>query len=103
MMAADQLVDFLKNGNIRNAVNFPAVTLERTAGYRLALTNRNVPGMLGHVTTLLAAREINVIDMINKSRGDVAYNLIDIADPPARELLDEMRAIDSVINVRVFE
>jgi D-3-phosphoglycerate dehydrogenase len=103
MMAADQLVDFLKNGNIRNAVNFPAVTLERTAGYRLALTNRNVPGMLGHVTSLLAAREINVIDMINKSRGDVAYNLIDIADPPAQELLDEMRAIDSVINVRVFE
>jgi D-3-phosphoglycerate dehydrogenase / 2-oxoglutarate reductase len=103
VMAADQLVDFLKNGNIRNAVNFPAVTLERSAGYRLALTNRNVPGMLGNVTSLLAAREINVIDMINKSRGEVAYNLIDIADPPAPELLKEIGAIDSVINVRVFE
>jgi D-3-phosphoglycerate dehydrogenase len=103
VMAADQLVDFLQNGNIRNAVNFPAVTLERTEGFRLALTNRNVPGMLGHVTSVLAARSINVIDMINKSRGEVAYNLIDIGDPPSRELLDEIGAIDSVINVRVFD
>ena len=57
----------------------------------------------GNLTNNQVCREINVIDMINKSRGDVAYNLIDIADPPAQELLDEMRAIDSVINVRVFE
>ena len=103
VMAADQLVDFLKNGNIKNAVNFPAVTLERSEGHRIAVTNRNVPGMLGQVTSVLADRAINVIDMINKSRGDVAYNLIDIAAAPPAELLREIARIDSVINVRVFE
>jgi D-3-phosphoglycerate dehydrogenase len=103
VMAADQLVDFLRNGNIRNSVNFPAVTLERTEGTRIAVANRNVPGMLGQVMSVLASREINVIDMINKSRGDVAYNLIDIAAPPAPALIEQVSRIDSVINVRVFE
>ncbi len=103
VMAADQLVDFLRNGNIRNSVNFPSVALERTEGVRVGVTNRNVPGMLGKVMSLLATRDINVIDMINKSRGDVAYNLIDIAAPPRPELIAEINAIDSVINVRVFE
>jgi D-3-phosphoglycerate dehydrogenase len=103
VMAADQLVDFLRNGNIRNSVNFPAVTLERTEGARVAITNRNVPGMLGQVMSLLAEREINVIDMINKSRGDVAYNLIDVAAAPTSELVREVAGIDSVINVRVFD
>jgi D-3-phosphoglycerate dehydrogenase len=103
VMAADQLVDFLRNGNIRNSVNFPAVTLERTEGTRIAVTNRNVPGMLGQVMSVLAGRTINVIDMINKSRGEVAYNLIDIAAAPAPDLIDQVSRIDSVINVRVFE
>jgi len=62
-----------------------------------------VPGMLGQVMSVLADREINVIDMINKSRGDVAYNLIDVAAAPAAELVREVSGIDSVINVRVFE
>jgi len=103
VMAADQLIDFLRNGNIRNSVNFPTVNLERTEGTRIAVTNRNVPGMLGQVMSVLAEREINVIDMINKSRGDVAYNLIDVAAAPAPELITDVCAIDSVINVRVFE
>lgn len=103
VMAADQLIDFLRNGNIRNAVNFPSVSLERTEGTRLAITNRNVPGMLGQVMSVLAEREINVLDMINKSRADVAYNLIDIAAAPAAELLAQMSLIEGVINVRVFD
>jgi D-3-phosphoglycerate dehydrogenase len=103
VMAADQLVDFLRNGNIKNAVNFPAVYLERTEGARVAVTNRNVPGMLGQLLSVLAEREINVIDMINKSRADVAYNLIDIAAAPVGELIAEMTKIDGVINVRVFD
>jgi D-3-phosphoglycerate dehydrogenase / 2-oxoglutarate reductase len=102
MMAADQLIDFLSNGNIRNSVNFPNVHLERTPGYRLAITNDNVPRVLGHVLSLFADRNINIIDMINKSRGDVAYNLIDVETPPNDSLLTEIDAIDSVINVRVF-
>jgi len=103
VMAADQLVDFLRNGNIKNAVNFPAVYLERTEGTRVAVTNRNVPGMLGQLLSVLADRDINVIDMINKSRADVAYNLIDIASAPPADLLAEMTKIDGVINVRVFD
>jgi D-3-phosphoglycerate dehydrogenase / 2-oxoglutarate reductase len=102
VMAADQLIDFLENGNVRNSVNFPDVYLERTPGFRLAITNENVPRVLGQVLSLLANRNINVIDMINKSRGDVAYNLIDIETPPNGGLLAEIDAIDSVINVRSF-
>jgi D-3-phosphoglycerate dehydrogenase / 2-oxoglutarate reductase len=101
VMAADQLVDFLRTGNIRNSVNFPTVILEPTGGSRIAVTNRNVPGVLNQVTAVLAEREINVVDMLNKSRGDVAYNLIDVAaiDEAA---LDHIRAVEHVMNVRVF-
>ena len=103
VMAADQLISFLETGSIRNSVNFPAVSLERTEGVRLALTNRNVPGMLGQMTSVLADREINVIDLINKSRDDLAYNLIDLADAPDQGLLDALQAIDGVIGVRVIQ
>jgi D-3-phosphoglycerate dehydrogenase len=102
VMAADQLMRFLETGSIRNSVNFPAVSLERVAGYRLAVTNRNVPGMLGQMTAVLAERNINVIDLFNKSRDDVAYNLIDLAEAPDQGLLDAICAIESVINVRVL-
>ncbi len=103
VMAADQLVEFLQTGNIRNSVNFPEVYLEPTGGFRLAVTNNNVPGMLGQMTSVLADRAINVVDMLNKSRGDVAYNLIDVADDPVPELIADICAIESVINVREFE
>jgi D-3-phosphoglycerate dehydrogenase len=102
-MAAAQLVEFLQTGNIRNSVNFPAVQLEPAGGYRLAVTNRNVPGALGQMTSVLADQGINVVDMLNKSRGDVAYNLIDVADEPQQTLIDDICAIESVMNVREFE
>ncbi len=103
VMAANQLVDFLQTGNIHNSVNFPAVNLEPAGGFRLAVTNRNVPGMLGQMTNVLAEQQINVVDMLNKSRGDVAYNLIDVADEPEQSLIDSICAIDSVMNVREFK
>jgi D-3-phosphoglycerate dehydrogenase len=103
VMAADQLIDFLRNGNIRNSVNFPTVSLERTPGVRLAVTNRNVPKMLGQILSVLANKNLNVIDMINKSRDDVAYNLIDVAGPVPNELLSEITRIGSVMNVRLFD
>ena len=102
VMAADQLIAFLETGNIKNSVNFPEVALEASDGYRIAVSNRNVPGMLGQMTSVLAERRINVIDMINKSRGDVAYNLIDVAEEPEPELIDDICSIESVINVREF-
>jgi D-3-phosphoglycerate dehydrogenase len=103
VMAADQLITFLETGNIQNSVNFPTVQLEPAGGYRLAVTNRNVPGMLGQMTAVLADLSINVVDMINKSRGDVAYNLIDVVDEPSESVIADICAIESVMNVREFK
>jgi D-3-phosphoglycerate dehydrogenase len=103
MMVSDQILDFLENGNIKNSVNYPNVTLERNgSGFRLALTNQNVPRILGKLLSILADRNINVIDMLNKSRDDVAYNLIDIESEPNDDLVDALQGIEGVINVRVF-
>ncbi|WP_372799361.1 phosphoglycerate dehydrogenase [Litorivivens sp.] len=103
VMAADQLRDFLENGNIKNSVNFPALALERTGGTRIAISNSNVPKILGHVLSALADADLNVIDMLNKSRDDVAYNLIDVAAAPATAVIDRIRGIEGVINVRVID
>ncbi len=103
VMVSDQVIDFLENGNIKNSVNFPEVNLERTKGYRLAVVNQNVPRILGKVLSILADRNINVIDMLNKSRDDIAYNLIDIESSPDQQLIDAIRNIDEVINIRVIE
>ena len=102
IMAADQLRDFLENGNIRNSVNFPALQLDRVSGCRLSVTNENVPRILGGVLAILADENINVIDMLNKSRDQVAYNLIDIDTHPEDEVLGRMQALEGVINVRLI-
>ena len=102
MMAATQLTDYLENGNIKNSVNFPALSLERDGNARLAICNRNVPKMLGNILSLLADTNINVVDMLNKSRDDIAYNLIDVESAPDESILEKMRALDGVINVRLI-
>lgn len=102
IMAADQLRDFLENGNIRNSVNFPSLMLERVTGCRLSVTNENVPKILGNVLSILADDNINVIDMLNKSRDDIAYNLIDVGSEVSGDVLEKMRSIDGVINVRLI-
>jgi D-3-phosphoglycerate dehydrogenase len=102
IMAANQLRDFLENGNIANAVNFPSLHLDRSAGVRLAITNRNIPKMLGQLLSILADANLNVIDMLNKSRDDIAYNLIDVASAPDASALQHMRDVAGIINVRVI-
>ena len=102
VMAADQLKSFLEHGNIRNSVNFPTLELERTHGCRVAITNRNIPGMLSNILSLLANSGINVVDMLNKSRENIAYNLIDIEGVPAPDMLESISAIEGVINVRLI-
>ena len=102
VMAADQLIEFLERGNVRNSVNFPEVSLDPSPGTRIAITNTNVPTVLGRILSVLAERKINVIDMINKSRETIAYNLIDIEAVPDQDLIDHIGEIDSVINVRVI-
>ena len=103
VMAVNQIRDFLENGNIRNSVNFPDLFLDRVPnsapGARLAIANLNVPRMLGQITSILADQNINVIDMLNKSRGDVAYNLIDLERPASASALNAMRNIEHVIKV----
>ena len=102
VMAASQLDTFLQFGNIENSVNFPTISLEPSEGYRIGISNRNVAGSLGGLLSVLADRQINVIDLINKSRGEIAYNLIDIAEPPNDQILADLLAIKTVIGVRAM-
>src|SRR5690606_22309871 len=97
IMAADQLRDFLENGNIRNSVNFPTISLERSESVRLAVVNENKPGMLNQILSKLAEKNINVVDMLNKSRGDIAYNLIDIDTTPSDKTMTEIRDVQHII------
>ncbi len=99
VMAADQLKDFLENGNIKNSVNFPQISLERNGGVRLAIVNENVPGMLGKIMSILADKNINVLDMLNKSHDDIAYNLVDIESTPDQDLLADIQAVEHVTKV----
>ena len=102
IMAVEQLSDFLQHGNINNSVNFPNVNLPRSTKNRIAITNRNVPAMIGQIATSLGELGLNIADMINVSRGDLAYNLIDIENGVEEAALSKLSAIDNVINVRLI-
>ena len=99
VMAAEQLDDFLNNGNIKNSVNFPELIEPRPSEFRITLSNKNHPGMIGKITTVLADNKLNIIDMVNKSRGDIAYNVIDLETKPPEKVLVELSALDDVISV----
>ena len=100
VMAAEQLDDFLNNGNIKNSVNFPELIEPRPSEFRITLSNKNHPGMIGKITTVLADNKLNIIDMVNKSRGDIAYNVIDLETKPPEKVLVELSTLDDVISVR---
>ena len=103
VMAANQLMDYLENGNIVNSVNFPAVAMGRVAGTtRITFSNDNVSGVLGHVLSVLADKKVNVIDMMNKSRGELAFNIIDVENKPDDEVINAIAAVENVIRVRVI-
>ena len=99
VMAADQLKDFLENGNIKNSVNFPELIEERQSDFRLTLSNRNVAGMIGQITTILAENNINIIELINKSREEIAHNVIDLETKPSDKVIEDLEALENVINV----
>ncbi|MEE4173441.1 MAG: phosphoglycerate dehydrogenase [Xanthomonadales bacterium] len=100
VMAATQLKDFLENGNIVNSVNFPRTRMARNGGHRITFANRNIPKVLGTVLGVLADRNINVIDLVNKSRGDIAYNILDLETPAGPNALEEIRQAEGVIRLR---
>jgi D-3-phosphoglycerate dehydrogenase len=101
VMAAEQLKDFLENGNIINSVNFPQTRMARNGGYRITFSNDNVPRVLGTVLSVLADHNVNVIDMVNKSLGDMAYNIIDIESEPTDEIIRAIASAEGVMHVRV--
>ena len=100
IMVAEQIRDYLEDGNVTNSVNFPDIVLPRTEGQRLAIVNSNVPNMLGQISTDLAAAGLNIIDMLNRSRGDVAVTLVDVDKPCPEATVELIRAIDGVLSVR---
>jgi D-3-phosphoglycerate dehydrogenase / 2-oxoglutarate reductase len=103
VMAANQLMDYLENGNITNSVNFPAVNMPRTPGtFRITFSNDNTSGVLGHVLSVLADQKVNVIDMMNKSRGELAFNIIDVESLPGADVVAAIAAVEHVIRVRVI-
>lgn len=103
VMAANQLMDYLENGNITNSVNFPAVNMGRCPGpARITFSNHNVSGVLGHVLSVLADNQVNVIDMMNKSRGDLAFNIIDVENLPSDPVRHAIAAVEHVIRVRII-
>ncbi len=100
--AARRLVDFLRAGNIKHSVNYPDLKLPPQSEYRIAISNRNVPRMIGQITSVLADEGINVVDFLNKSRGAIAYNLMDLETRPAAQVLDQIRNIPGVVNIRAL-
>ncbi|HEX6364334.1 MAG TPA: phosphoglycerate dehydrogenase [Albitalea sp.] len=100
VMVVDQLRDYLEHGNVVNAVNFPAVTMARESAYRVAIANANVPNMVGQISTTMAHAGLNIHNMVNKSRGEMAYTLVDVDSPVADEVLAGIAAIHGVLSVR---
>jgi D-3-phosphoglycerate dehydrogenase / 2-oxoglutarate reductase len=100
VMVVDQLRDYLEHGNLTNAVNFPNVTMARESAYRVAIANANVPNMLGQISTAMAQAGLNIHNMVNKSRGDMAYTLVDVDSEVAAAVLATLRAIEGVLAVR---
>ena len=102
VMAALELSDYMINGNIRNSVNFPAISMPRSTDCRLCILHKNVPSMLARFTSLCSEQGINIENMTSKARGDVAFTLLDVNGKPADASIDALKALDSVMRVRVI-
>ncbi len=100
VMAANQMVNYLKDGTIINSVNFPRVSLSRGTNYRLVVINHNEPGMISKITDFIAASDINIAEMTNKSREDIAINLIDLETKASEQLIEQLRSIEHILMVR---
>ena len=102
-MAVQELKDFLENGNIKNSVNFPAVNQPRESKVRLCITNKNMPNILARISKLFADHNLNIENMVNRSRGDYAYTLIDTNDDVRQDIIERIEAAEGIINVRVIK
>jgi len=102
VMVADNLRDFLENGNVRHSVNFPEAVLARTRPHRVAISNANVPNMVGQVSTALAEQNLNIADLLNVSKGGVAHTILDLDGPVNDKTVGRIRAIDGILCVRIL-
>ncbi|HEU0204724.1 MAG TPA: phosphoglycerate dehydrogenase [Burkholderiaceae bacterium] len=100
VMVVGQVREYLENGTIVNAVNFPSVEMARESAYRIGIANANVPNMLGQISTTMAKAALNIHNMVNKSRGEMAYTLVDVDSPVEQRVIDEIAAINGVLSVR---
>ncbi|UFS68703.1 phosphoglycerate dehydrogenase [Geomonas sp. RF6] len=100
VMVADQIRDFLEHGNIQNSVNFPTVLMQRESRFRVAIANSNVPNMVGQISTAMAQHGLNIHNMMNKSRGEMAYTLVDVDSDVPQEVIDSISSIKGVLAVR---
>ncbi|MBA3754863.1 MAG: 3-phosphoglycerate dehydrogenase [Nitrosomonas sp.] len=100
VMVVDQLMDYLQNGNITHTVNFPDIQMERESSYRIAVANANVPNIVGQISTSMAKAGLNIHNMINKSRGEMAYTLVDVDSPVPQHVVDEIAGITGVLMAR---
>lgn len=101
-MAARQLIDYIENGNITNSVNMPAISMPRSGKYRVCVIHKNIPNMLTAITGIVAENDVNIENMLNKSRGDYAYTMIDVNVDNTDTIEERIAAIDGVIKVRVI-
>ena len=102
VMVADNVREYLENGNIMRSVNFPEMALQRTRPHRLGIPHRNVPNMVAQILTALAAQNLNIADMLNHSRGELSYTLVDLDSAPNEETLARIRSIDGILSTRVL-
>jgi D-3-phosphoglycerate dehydrogenase len=102
-MVAEQVKDFLENGNIRNSVNFPEVVVPRASDHRLVVANANVPNMLGQISEAFGHAGINIHDMVNMSRGELAYTVVDTDSPIPADVRKKIVSIDGVMMARIID
>ena len=102
VMAAKELVDYIENGNITNSVNFPSISMAKSGIHRIAVIHKNIPNMLTAITSIVARDNVNIENLLNKSRGDIAYTMLDINECDVEVLKNHVSLLDGVIRVRVI-
>ena len=102
-MVAEQVKDYLENGNIKNSVNFPNVSMPRETPFRLIVCNANVPNMVGQISTIMAEAGLNIHDMINQSRGDIAYTIVDSDSEIPEQVVNTIKQLDGIMIARAIQ
>jgi D-3-phosphoglycerate dehydrogenase len=102
IMVAENLREFLENGNVQHSVNFPEAVLRRDRPHRLAVPHLNVPNMISQISSCVASENININDMLNVSRGEIGYTLVDLDGPPSSDIVQRLRSINGVLSARML-